>query len=337
MPPRHPYVSAVLPEDAVAVRPGRVSGWEPDPFFDLARVAAWAAEIDVVHLHFGYDHLVPAQAQAWVAACDRAGLPLVLTVHDLRNPHHPDRGGHDAVLSVLVPAASAVLTLTRAAAADLAARFGRPALVVPHPTLVDPARTADVVTQPGLVALHLKSLRTNVPDPVAVAAAAHAGAVRAGGRLEVDLHPAALADRRLDGLEALVAASGAGLIVRVHERFDDLALERYLRRAHVSVLPYRWGTHSGWLELARDLGTRTVAPSCGHYAEQWSDVVAYGYDEEHGLAAAGLAAAVAAALRAPAPDPADRALRLAEAAQVRSTHARTYAAVRAAAGAGEPR
>ena len=36
----------------------------------------------------------------------------------------------------------------------------------------------------------------------------------------------------------------------------------------VSVLPYRFGTHSGWLEACFDLGTAVVAPSCGFYAEQ---------------------------------------------------------------------
>ncbi len=327
MPPHHPYVDAVLPSSSVAVRPGRVVGWEPDPFFAADQVAAWAGEIDVVHLHFGYDHLEPDQARAWVAALERAGLPLVLTVHDLRNPHHAQRAGHDAVLAVLVPAAAAVLTLTPGAAAELAARFDRSALVVAHPTLVDPERTADVVSEPGVVALHLKSLRTNVVDPVPILAAATSGAVRAGGRVEVDLHPGALDAPRLAGLDALRATAGPGLVVRVHDRFDHLDLERYLRRAHVTVLPYRWGTHSGWLELARDLGTRVVAPSCGRYAEQWSDVVTYGYDEEHGLDAAGLADAVADALSRPAPAPADRPARLAEAAAVRAAHARTYAEV----------
>lgn len=336
VPPRHPYVDAVLPASSVAVRPGRVVGWEPDPFFDPAVVAAWADEADVVHLHFGYDHLDVAGVRTWLAALDAAALPLVLTVHDLRNPHHPERDRHDAVLGLLVPAAAAVLTLTPGAAAELQERFGREAVVAPHPTLVDPAQTSDVPTEPSLVVVHLKSLRTNVVDPYAVVAAVREGAVRAGGRVVVDLHPGALEDPRLTGLPEL-AATAPGLELQVHERFDHLALERYLRRAHVTVLPYRWGTHSGWLELARDLGTRVVAPSCGHYAEQWDDVVTYGYDEEHGLDAAGLAVAVADAVSRPAPAPADRAERLAEAAAVRDLHAQTYAAVRRAGLAGARR
>lgn len=34
------------------------------------------------------------------------------------------------------------------------------------------------------------------------------------------------------------------------------------------MLPYRFGTHSGWLEACFDLGTAVVAPSCGFYGEQ---------------------------------------------------------------------
>ena len=331
-------MAAVAPPGSTPVRPDRVQGWDPDPFFAPALVAAWAVEIDVVHLHFGYDHLDPAAARAWLEALAAARLPLVLTVHDLRNPHHEERSRHDGLLDLLVPAAAAVLTLTGAAAAELRSRYGRDVRVAPHPTLVDPSLAADVVTEPGLVALHLKSLRTNVVEPLGVVAAAAEGAALADGRLEVDVHPAALADPRLAGLDALVREHGGGrLAVRVHERFDDLALERYLRRAHATVLPYRWGTHSGWLELARDLGTRVVAPSCGHYAAQWPEVVTYTADEERGLDPASLRDAVAAALRIPPPAPAPREARLAEAVRVRAAHAEVYAQVRAGRTAGTPR
>jgi len=37
------------------------------------------------------------------------------------------------------------------------------------------------------------------------------------------------------------------------------------------VLPYRHGTHSGWLEMCWDLGVPVVAPLVGHYVEQHPD------------------------------------------------------------------
>ncbi len=60
---------------------------------------------------------------------------------------------------------------------------------------------------------------------------------------------------------------------------DDRAFFGYLNSLDVSVLPYRFGTHSGWLEACRDVGTTVVAPTCGYYAEQ-GPVLSYAMDEE---------------------------------------------------------
>ena len=54
----------------------------------------------------------------------------------------------------------------------------------------------------------------------------------------------------------------------MHDYFTDEDLWDYLQSLDVSLLPYRFGTHSGWLEACHDLGTTVVAPDCGHYADQ---------------------------------------------------------------------
>ena len=90
--PRHPYVDAVAPAGVRPVWADRVSGWDPDPIFDPARSASWPGEADLVHLHFGFDQLTPEGVRRWLAELADAELPLVFTVHDLRNPHHLDPG-----------------------------------------------------------------------------------------------------------------------------------------------------------------------------------------------------------------------------------------------------
>ena len=47
----------------------------------------------------------------------------------------------------------------------------------------------------------------------------------------------------------------------------------------MSVLPYRFGTHSGWLEACRDLGTTVVAPDCGYFADQ-GPILTYAMGED---------------------------------------------------------
>ena len=74
------------------------------------------------------------------------------------------------------------------------------------------------------------------------------------------------------------AVSGGRVEVHVHDFLSDAALWEYLAALDVSVLPYRFGTHSGWLEACRDLGTTVVAPSCGYFADQ-APVLTYVHDE----------------------------------------------------------
>ena len=79
---------------------------------------------------------------------------------------------------------------------------------------------------------------------------------------------------------SLGQAAEAGLLeLRVHDFMPDDELFAYLASLDVSVLPYRFGTHSGWLEACRDLGTTVVAPSCGYYADQ-APVLTYVNEEE---------------------------------------------------------
>jgi hypothetical protein len=230
---------------------------------DPVWVRAHAAEFAVFHLHFGFDDRTPAQLWELVVALKEVHRPLVLTLHDLRNPHHPDPAAHTAALDVLVPAAAALITLTPGAAAEAERRWGRRPAVIEHPAVVptERARLPRPAREGFTVGVHAKSVRTN-SDPVGVARAL-AEAVRGlpGARVRVDAHD----DERG---RAAAACLGSELDVRVHPPFTDEQLWEYLQELDLSVLPYRWGTHSGWLETCHDLGTAVLAPAVGHYRDQ---------------------------------------------------------------------
>ncbi|MFC7575494.1 glycosyltransferase family 2 protein [Klenkia terrae] len=200
VPYAHPYLDAVLPANVVRVGPPPPPGepWAPSPWLDPAYLAAHADEVDVVHLHFGFDGLTPDEMLAWTETVRRSRVALVVTVHDLRNPHHSTRERHDRHLAALLGAAEVVLTLTEGAADEIAERFSRSCIVVAHPGLVTPL--PDVGREPRLVGVHLKSLRTNLLDPLDVVRAAASGAVSAGGRLRVDVHDDVDLGLRVPGL-----------------------------------------------------------------------------------------------------------------------------------------
>lgn len=307
VPADHVYVAHLAdparPGDVVRLPEPRRDGpvgapWWPSPLLSADWVRSHADDIDVAHVHFGFDGVRLADLERYTAAVDAVGRPLVFTVHDLRNPHHTDREPHDRALSVLLAAAAEVITLTPGAADEIGRRFGRRATVVPHPHVVPSGRVRPRERDRGpfTVGVHLKSRRANMFSVDLIDVLADTVADLADARLRVDLHDVVgrpghpAHDAVL--LEALARRDRAGRIdLRVHPFFTDDQLWDYLEGLDVSVLPYRFGTHSGWLEACADLGTTVVAPRCGWYHQQ-QPVLAYDADDD-GFDADQLAEAVA--------------------------------------------
>ena len=85
-PPRHPYVDRF--DDTVS---RVVHRDEPMPRLDAYHDPDWVrrqrGDWDLVHLHFGHEHH-PVERMVDVLDAHRsAGTPIVVTVHDLANPH----------------------------------------------------------------------------------------------------------------------------------------------------------------------------------------------------------------------------------------------------------
>lgn len=282
MPGSHVYVRHLSARDDGVVRladpvpangervPG---GWWPPLMLDPEWIERHAGEFDVFHVHFGFDRKSPAELSEVIDALD---VPFVLTVHDLRNPHHEDVARHDAQLGTLVERAAALVTLTRGAAQEVQASWGRYCEVLPHPHVVE----HEWLTMPRpehegfVVGVHAKSVRANMDVEGTTAVLADALSDLPGARLRIDLHdevsdPASYwyAPNTAERLRELAAEAPHVDLVE-HPYFDDDELWRYLIGLDVSVLPYRFGTHSGWLEACHDLGTTVLAPTCGYYAQQ---------------------------------------------------------------------
>ena len=219
----------------------RSGQWRPSPILEPTWLRRHAGSFDVVHLHFGFEHRTAPELAAFVATLRALDRPLVLTVHDLENPHLLDQRAHRAALDVLVPAAAAVITLTPGAAAEITERWSRLAVVLPHPHVVPLDRIA--APRPGhggfVVGLHAKR-RANT-DP---------GAVR----------------REL--AEVVAGVPGARLHQGHDRRLTDDELWDHLAGLDALVLPYRFGTHSGFVEACHDLGTTVIASRVGFLAQQ---------------------------------------------------------------------
>lgn len=259
-PADHPYVRHLGPIPPAPPR-ARCSIWDVAALVD--------AHVDVVHLHFGFEHLRREELARWLADLAEARIALVHTVHDLDNPHLVDQARFHDHVRRLVAASAVVMTLTPAAAAIVRRDHGRDAVVVAHPHVVPlgalAGRRRDDAATSG-VFVHASTLRPNVDDEL-IARLARASASLGG--LRVHVRSSAPGDRRRR-LQELLHDTGATL--EVGDRLSDDELWQRLETARVVALPYRWGTHSGLLEAAHDLGTPTIAPSFGGYADQGAHV-----------------------------------------------------------------
>jgi hypothetical protein len=317
------------PPDEVDPAPGQ---WWPPKMLSPAWVRDHRDDFDVMHVQFGFD-AQPVQAlAALVAELRRWDKGLVYTAHDLRNPHHLDRRAHDEHLDVLVPAADEVITLTPGAAAEITQRWGRQPVVLPHPHVIEferfgpRPRGGDEWT----VGVHAKSVRASMAPLPVVAGLADVVRELPGARLQVNIHRDVADD---DGarhdpvlMRWLRAAQADGdLDLVVHDFFSDEELWQYLESLDLSVLPYSFGTHSGWLEACYDLGTTVLAPTCGFFAQQ-RPCLTYRHDER-GLDVPSLQAAVRTAYAQRPQWQARLADRRRERAELAAAHRAVYEAV----------
>ena len=258
------------------VHGGRPGQWWPPPALTTDWLDDHAEQVDVVHLHFGFDARTPEQLSRWCARLEAYDIPMVVTVHDVVNPHFVDQTDHLARLAVLVPHAAEVVTLTAGAAREIRRRWDRRATVLPHPHVAPLDTIGRVVENPRerfRVGLHLKSLRANVVAAPVVQALVAAAEPLPGAEVSVHLHREVVdpGHPRHDAelLTLLTRLDAAGRIsLTVHDPHTDPELWDYLRDLDLSVLPYAFGTHSGWLEACFDLGTAVLAPRTGFWTEQ---------------------------------------------------------------------
>jgi beta-1,4-mannosyltransferase len=335
VPSRHVYVRRITPAAVQLVADPTGDDLRNPSLLSPEWVRGHASEFDLMHIHFGFEHYDPQQLADLAHELRAAGRPLVYTVHDLRNPNHAERELHDAGLAVLADHADELITLTEGAASEVERRFGRRPVVLEHPHVVPLERMAAVdqerVRDPRRqrrIGLHLKSLRPNIAGLTMLQALRRTVSQVPELTLRVDVHrdvfergtmrhdPQVAAE-----LHAALAAGDTDL--HVHDYFADAELWDYLESLEAFVLPYRFGTHSGFLEACHDLGVAVIAPQCGYYAEQGADYE-FRMEEDGTVDDRSLLDAVTSVARDGAPPPASVEAREKQRGHVQERHLEIY-------------
>lgn len=254
-------------------------GWSPSPALSPEWVRAHADDVDVIHLHFGFEHLSDAEMRCWLRALADSSIVLVVTVHDIDNPHLRAQDRHHALLAQVIEAAGEVLTLTPGAATEIRRRWDRHATVVPHPHQLPlhlvgpppgPARADDADPR---ILLPVRAARANLHVLQALELLARWPRERPLVRTvvldrSVVRSPRDDRDRRIAREVGRLAQQPGWRVELLDRRVPEEQVRAWLDDADALALPYAWGSHSGWVEAAYDTGTAVLASDTGYWHQQ---------------------------------------------------------------------
>lgn len=237
---------------------------------DLLAMADW--DFDVLHLHsfelVTLDELIRLRQRT-----EEEGIAMVVTIHDLLPNIEASIDGFRNKVAYVATAADHVFTLTSMAASEittLAPRAKTPE-VTPHgPAISIEAVPAVPAAGDGGLAV-FGAFRPYRELGTLVKAWQRLGKSRP--RLRVLLRSVTAADYERDGdllelLKTIARADGRLSLTVAHTMLADDHLVDWLTNASALVLPYSHITHSGQLELARDIGLPVIAPDISTVRDQ---------------------------------------------------------------------
>jgi glycosyltransferase involved in cell wall biosynthesis len=227
---------------------------------DLLGLRSWDF-FDVLHLHT-VELATSGDLTALAARLRKTDKGFVFTLHDLVPNIEVDTATFEEKTRIVVQEAPRVVTLTHAAAEQASARFGVKPSVIPHGYAVSP----DLMTPRGVRArglLVFGALRPNRDLLGLVRAWRQLPSARPS--LRVLLRSLGAADQQryaseLDELAGIAQVESGLTIETTAGVLSPAELVDRCHRSRVLVMPYRSITHSGQLELARDLGLTAVLP-----------------------------------------------------------------------------
>ncbi len=240
---------------------------------ELAALDSWDF-FDVLHLHT-VELATLSHIDRVATRATGEGKSMVFTTHDLVPNIETERVEFGRKTALAARQAGAVVTLTKTAAHRLAQDAGVPASsvrVVPHGAALPVSLIGGSAGGHGIAAFG--ALRPN-RDLIAL--------VQAWRRLPQPRPPLRLLLRSLSPVDRERYAAPLAELDRAARAEPELIvtttssvmppdeLASWCRQSSVLVLPYRRITHSGQLELARDVGLRVLAPAVPTLRAQLED------------------------------------------------------------------
>lgn len=296
-PPIHRYIQVISGGhriiDASSYGNGVVN-WShvPDHYYDYNWLKA--NRPDVVHLHFAWERVGYLKVLELIESCKQFRIPIIWTIHELDPIHDFQKNIKiDKIKRLMAKRCSRIITLTEGCKDAIMTRFkvsSDKIEVIPHPPMRDFAKRYDYEDLPSLrsdygfkesdyIYTVFGAPRANRDLISAISAydsirhsCPRAKLLLAMPTLDFYKFPGDVFKEEVLNFVSL-ARSTPGVTLLTLPGISDAKLEEIFFISNVAVFPYKFGGHSGQLELAKDFGLGCVVPTVGFYKEQMGSEV----------------------------------------------------------------
>jgi len=243
------------------------------------------SSFDVIHIHFEYHYVNYDDFLEMLKYFKDKNKPIVWTMHDRRS--NDIESINDLIYEkLLFEYADQIITLTNGCKDWILNKFGdhkRTIEVIAHGYIEDPSRILElkegVLKNDDLFTILIGNFRANKDIFLPVANFLILDSMK-NKKLRILCNPMPMHFDHSDIEENVknfffltVNNPRVELVCRPYIEHD--LITRTFLESHAVLLPYKWGTHSGQLELARDCGCHVIVPDVGFYKEQWDKVESF--------------------------------------------------------------
>lgn len=235
---------------------------------------------DVVHIHFSYDLLSVQKFEKLLRYFKQHKRPIVWTCHNRKSLIKRDlcNGKYERLLFEY---SNKIISPTQGCATWLHQHFGEHKSgieIIPLGFLADPDLVASLASQVpkdrNLFTILLGDFRGSKEVVSPILNFLHCSAL-ARARLKLIYKPFNLSVGSGINWELIILH-----FLTQHPRITTFSLPeisnevivKAFLESHAIILPYKWGTHSGQIELAKDCGCHIIAPTVGFFYEQWDKI-----------------------------------------------------------------
>jgi beta-1,4-mannosyltransferase len=292
LPSRHPYTSKFNAAEISFVNP------DTDFFTDGLCNADYLEEYfppasyDLAHIHFSFDRLSIEELKSILKYFKEKEKPVVWTLHS-KESQRIKNFGEGKYQKILFEYSSKIISPTTGAAAWLEKKYGkhsRSVDVIPLGYMSDPRDIerldTSVEKSPLLFSMLIGEFRQNKEFLQSIANFVQCSDLK-DFMLQLIFKPISLygtgekLSNEMIFFYNLIQNPRIEILSKPEIPNEEINIA--FLRSHAVVLPYKWGTHSGQIELAKDCGCHVVVSDVGYYKEQWDKVYLYQFNKNNAV------------------------------------------------------